>query len=192
MNQLFTNFFRCNKKNRCTIPYIPKHLHQNNKQVIPNFSDAELLFWRLGKNSEISPYSNINLFDVSCNRSGVSPNIISYEEDVLWNIEPGAQQEKYPSKIVTLIIRRIFPNNPPAKPISALSTQGIDVTVTMRLIHDPLPCNYAHCMFVFELQEGRVTKENYKSTFGMNQLKNLRKACRDELHKAVLRNEIEI
>jgi hypothetical protein len=188
---LFTNFFRWNK-NRCTIPYIPKHLHQSNKPVIPDFKDAELLFWRLGKNPEQTPYSNISLFDVSCNRSGVAPNIISIEDDVLWNIEPGAQQEKYLSKVVSLIVRRIFPDNPPGKPVAAISTQGHPVSVIMKLIHNPLPCNYAHCMFVFEYNEVRVTKENYQSTFGAKLLKHLRKACKDELHKAILKNEIEI
>lgn len=193
MNQLFTNFFRCNK-NRCTIPYIPKHLHQNNKPIIPGFSEGELLFWRLGKNQSISPYSSISLYDVSCNRSGVKPKFISVEEDVLWNIEPGAVLEKYISEIITLIVRRIYPNNPPIKPIihpDDISSQNQRVAI-MTLIHDPLPCNYAHCMFVFDLNGVRITKQNYGQTFDVKPLKKLRQACRDELNKAILKREVEI
>ena len=62
----------------------------------------------------------------------------------------------------------------------------------MALIHDPIPCNYAHSMFVFDLAGVRVTKQNYEQTFGSKPLKNLRKACRDELHKAILKKQIQL
>ena len=176
----------------CSILYIPEHLHQNDKPIIEEFHDSELLFWRLGKNSSIAPYSTISLFDVSCNRSGVEPNILSTKEDVLWNIEQNATQEKYISDIVTLIIRRIFPDNPPNKPILDDSNKENIKSVLMKLIHDPLPCNYAHSMFMFELDNVSINKENYKNSFGSGIYKNLRKACRDELHKAILKKEISI
>jgi hypothetical protein len=152
------------------------------------------LFWRLGKNPSISPYSSISLYDVSCNRSGVEPNLISVNDDVLWNIEPGAMQEKYISEIVTLIIRRIYPRNPPSKPIihpEDVSIQNQRMAI-MTLIHDPLPCNYAHCMFVFDLNGVRVNRQNYGQTFDGKPLKKLRQACRDELSKAILKKEFEI
>jgi hypothetical protein len=190
---LFTSFFRF-KRNRCQTTYIPKHLHQNNKQVIPDFQDSETLFWRRGKNTKASPYSEVSLFDISCNRSGIAPNIISYQEDVLWNIEPNATNQRYVSEIITLIIRRIFPQNPPSKPIIHPSDADNPNprTVVMSLVHAPLPCNYAHSMFVFELAGVMVTKNNYNKTFDGKPLKKLRMACRDELNKAILRNEIEI
>lgn len=193
LNQLFTNFFRCNR-NRCTIPYIPKHLHQNNKPLIPDFSDGELLFWRLGKNPPITPYSSISLYDVSFNRSGIGSKIISVSEDVLWNIESGATQKKYISDIVTLVVKRIFSSNPPCKSIVHPDdiSRGDQRVVVMTLLHDPLPCNYAHCIFVFDLNGVRVSKENYQQIFGGGALKKLRQACRDELSKAILQKEVSI
>ncbi len=176
----------------CSIPYIPEHLHQNDKPTIHEFHHLELLFWRLGNAPIGAPYSQISLFDVSCNRSGTEPNLISVEEDVLWNIDSATNQQKYISEVVTLLIRRVYDSNPPFKIISDDSNKVDIKSVLMKLIHSPLPCNYAHSMFVFELGATKITKDNYKTTFGASAYKNLRKACRDELHKAILQKALEI
>jgi hypothetical protein len=193
LSRSLINFFLC-RKNRCSLKYIPKHLHQNNKPLIPEFHNSERLFWRLGKNPTKSPYSTISLYNVSINRSGTERKFISAEQDVLWNSELNAEQEKYASEVVTLIVRRIFSDNPPIKPIFHPDdiTQLNPRHVIMALVHNPLACNYAHCMFVFDLDDVRVTKENYNETFNLRPLKRLRQACRDELNKAILKKEIEI
>jgi hypothetical protein len=190
LNQWFTNFFRC-RKNKCNLPYIPSHLHQGNRPLISDFEDLEKLFWRLGNHNEQIPFAQISLFDVSCNRSGVPPNVISNESDVLWNTGPNFDFKRYTSKVVTLLIKKLFSN----KPTKTLQyPEGVPASqaqsVVMTLIHDPLPCNYSHSMFVFDFNQERVTKENYNSSFGKSTYKRLRQVCRDELHKAILRSEI--
>lgn len=175
---------------QCNISYIPEYLHENEKPLIPHFSMSEKLFWRLGKKSSFAPYSDISLYDVSCNRSGDDANILSHQEDVLWNIDPDKPFQKYQSEVVTLSIRKIYPESPTIKQIiDEPPTTGL--LVVMTLIHHPLPCNYAHSMFVFDIANGtRVTKENYEGTFKTKPYKRLRKICKDILNKAVLQNEI--
>jgi hypothetical protein len=187
------SFFRCNK-NKCLLGYIPGHLHAKRKPVIPEFYNFEKLFWRLGKQSKESPYSSVSLYDISCNRSGIENKFISFEEDVLWNIDDNLHFEKHPSEIITLLIKRIYPKNPAQKLIFHPDDEDKlnQRSVLLKLIHNPLTCNYAHCMFVFELNGVHVTKQNYNETFDIKSLKRLRQTCRDELHKAILRKEIEI
>lgn len=126
---------------QCNISYIPEYLHENEKPLIPHFSMSEKLFWRLGKKSSFAPYSDISLYDVSCNRSGDDANILSHQEDVLWNIDPDKPFQKYQSEVVTLSIRKIYPESPTIKQIiDEPPTTGL--LVVMTLIHHPLPCNY--------------------------------------------------
>lgn len=176
----------------CKISYIPDYLHQNDKPTVNFFHDFEKLYWRLGTHNEVAPYSSISLYDVSCNRSGVIGEVFSVEDDVLWNIEDSGGPEKYSSKVITLLVRKIFENTPTTILIRYPETGNEFSSVVMTLIHDPLSCNYAHCMFVFDLDgDGRVTKENYKDTFGKSKYKNVRKTCRDILNKAIIRGEIK-
>lgn len=116
--------------------------------------------------------------------------MFSYEQDVLWNIDPDAPDEKYISEVITLVVKRIFPKNPPSRMFIHPDDNGR--TVKMTLIHDPVPCNYSHSMAVFEIGDVPVMKFNYKETFDTKPFKRLRQVCRDELKNAILRKEIDI
>lgn len=175
---------------QCNVTYIPEHLHQQDRTIIPDFFESEKLYWRLGDHPPVAPYSKISLYDISCNRSG-EENSLSMEDDVLWNIDPNKPFQRYQSEITTLSVRKLAPETPTS--ITIQNPQpSTGLYVTMSLIHDPLPCNYAHTMFVFDLIDGtRVTKENYSETFQKKPYKRLRQSCRDILHKAVIRKEID-
>lgn len=193
LNWLLTSFSRC-RVSRCTLSYVPKHLHQDNKPVIPEFYDSEKLFWRLGDKDFNTPYASISLYDVSFNRSGTQENFISAEGDVLWNLDKSQQIQRFDSKVIAVLVKRLLPEQLPLRILRHPDNDRLTVkrAVTIRLVHDPLACNYAHSMIVFEVENERVTKANYKTTFDTGPYKKLRQACRDELHKAIIRKELEI
>ena len=174
---------------QCSIPYIPEHLHQNDKTSIPDFFESEKLYWRLRNQSSAAPFSGISLYDVSCNRSGEN-NSLSVEGDVLWNIDEDKPFERYQSEITTIIIRKIFSDSPAVISVPD-SSPDTGLSVVMSLVHDPLPCNYAHTLFVFKIDDDTpVTKENYNQTFKSNPYKRIRQTCRDILNKAIIQKEI--
>ena len=179
--------------NSCNLDYIPNHLHWGNKPLIPVFSVDELLFYRATEKTIQSPYSAITLSDISMNRSGVETHILSSPEDVRWCINPDEGIQKYDCKVIILSIKKISEGAPAKKEIIYEDENTGDKTsCLLSLEHEPLPCNYPHSVIAFYINDIKVTYVNYNETLGQKSkaYKNLRKCCRDELHKAIISREI--
>jgi hypothetical protein len=170
---------------RCDKEYIPIHLHTNGKKPIKRFYKNEKLFWRWA-DTRRPPFADVNLRDVSLNRSGIKCRFLSTPKDVLWNLEITDKRpfQKFDCEIVQIDIIKIFPNK--------ISRQVIHEShiAIMTLAHDPLPCNYAHSIIIFEVNNVRITEENYESNFKSKPYKKLRQSCRDEISKAIIQKAI--
>ena len=141
-----------------------------------------------------TPYTAIELRDVSINRQGNPRDPISKISDVLYNVEPGAASIRYDDKgVVVLVIKHIIPPDKYKKTFQEAQPQS-DVlhTVTMELIHDPLNCMYPHCVFRFFYNGELVTDENYDRGLGRDNktLSKLRKKCKAELNEMIVRREV--
>jgi len=174
----------------CTLNYIPKPLHWNEKPVLTEFQVGDLIFRRCNPNELENPFKSISLRDISNNLGTNLGNIISEKDDVLFNIVPEDEIEKYAGKVVCVLeIKSLTQNNQYEKNFFELK-DGNNNNCTMQLIHDPLCCMYPHCIFRIWVNNVVVTKENYEVT--LSKLNKLRTAIRQELATMIRRNAIDI
>lgn len=110
---------------------IPSYLHQNGRQVDPDFDSGEFLY-RRNRSQEPELMDVLNFKRMSVNRQKYCEG----PEDVLWNDEQGG---KYPD-------RAVF-----ALPVAALSLRiahpdqkNHPYSFSIKPIHKPKQCNYPH------------------------------------------------
>lgn len=65
--------------------------------------------------------------------------------------------------------------------------------VKMYIEHDPIPCNYSHTVFSFDLNGEKIkTIADFKQKFDQKRYKKLRQDCRLEIAKMIITNSIRI
>lgn len=180
----------------CTLTHVPTRLHWDGYFKKNNFFHDEKLYWRIKKENTDNPFGTITLTEVSVNRSGISPNILSEPQDVFINITGEGEPFYKEFDVIELGIKKIELDKKPQKEyhFPEIKTENVpQISVMLQLIHDPLPCNIAHSMFRFIFDKEIVTFDNYKTGFGGNGklLKRLRQICRDEIHKMIIRRIVD-
>ena len=181
----------------CLIPYIPAHLHANDRPDLPAFEVGERLFRRCPESVREKPFSAISLIDISVNREGpASMAPLCQPEDVLFNFNPTCKQpgERITGEIaVELVIKELAPNLTYEKATTETTgtTETPVFTCVIRLLHKKEVCNYAHCAFELRLDGEEVTFANYKQSLGTKGpiFSKLRDWCRQELGKMYVRQE---
>jgi hypothetical protein len=174
----------------CTLQYIPERLHQNDKPVLVDFQVGDLIFRRCNPKELENPFQAISLRDISNNLGTNCGNFISEMDDVLFNIVPEDEIEKYTGKVVCVLeIKSLNQNNQYIKNFQEIK-EGNSNDCNMQLLHDPLFCMYPHCVFRIWVNKVVVTKDNYEVT--LSKLNKLRTAIRQELATMIRRNAIEI
>jgi hypothetical protein len=174
----------------CELNYIPEPLHWNEKPVLTEFQVGDLIFRRCNPKELENPFQAISLRDISNNLGTNLGNIISEKDDVLFNIVPEDEIERYKDKVVcTLEIKSLTANNQYIKYFQELKN-GNTNNCTIQLLHDPLCCMYPHCIFRIWVNGEVVTKENYEVT--LNNFNKLRTLIRQELATMIRRKSIEI
>jgi hypothetical protein len=175
----------------CNLPYIPIHLHSVGKNIINSFSIGEELYYRCNLNECTKPYQNISLYDVSHNRNFNDCQTYP-KDDVLFNIDPNNPEERVLGKhINTTLIKSLSINNTFEK--SLVSESDKNITAHIKLIHDPNPCMYSHCVFEISLNQIVINKQNYSSELNKSNktYKNLRRDIRQELTSIIYSSLID-
>ena len=180
----------------CILPHVPTRLYWDGYFKKNNFFHDEKLYWRIKKENTENPFGTITLTDISVNRSGISPQILSEPQDVFINITGEGEPIYKEFDVIELSIKKIELDRKPQKlyQFPEIMTENVSqVSVILQLIHDPLPCNNAHSMFRFIFDKEIVTFDNYKTSFGGNgkPLKRLRQICRDDIHKMIIRRIVD-
>jgi len=177
---------------QCTLTYIPERLHSIGKEIVSDFSIGEELYYRCDIEECTKPYQKLSkLYDISHNRNfGDSENFP--KDDVLYDIDPSTERERIANKHINVsIIKSLSNNNTFEKSLQS----DVDPSIIMhiKLLHDPLPCMYAHCVFEISLNDVVITDENFATTLGRsNKLyKNLRRDIRQELTSIIYSNIID-
>lgn len=182
----FTNNRSCDRN------YIPKKLHWNNKGLIEKYLVGDIIYRRIDANNLINPYLEIKLTDISHNIGTNNGKTISEPEDVLFNISPKFDIEKFTDKIpLALEIKNLNNENQYNKQFNFTCKEQSDHVANMRLLHHPENCMYPHCVFEIRLNNEEVTFDNYAKTLGVKKLKDLRTMLRDELTSMIRRKAIE-
>ncbi|SHI37742.1 hypothetical protein [Flavobacterium terrae] len=175
----------------CSLAYIPNRLHSLGKEIIPEFSIGEELYYRCSFNDLVKPYQSISLYDVSHNRN--FNDTINYpKDDVLYNIDSDKNIERIPEKeISTTVIKSLSENGTFEKIL--VSKNNPDLIAKIKLNHDPKPCMYPHCVFEISLNNVIVNKDNYGNTLNKSgsTYKNLRSDIRIELTSIIYSSIID-
>lgn len=181
----------------CNIPYIPEKLHSNDKAEVQVFFVGELLFRRCQEGEIENPFEKISLYDLSVNRSGREGEF-SIEEDVLWNLMPEkVNGERIDASVARLVIKELTEDGQYYQTLSHQyqnQEQTVLLECVIELLHDKLPCNYAHCIFQFTFNGTKVERDNYKETLGRKgtAMSELRTRCKHEISKMILRREVRM
>lgn len=164
----------------CQLNYIPEKLQTNDRLALQSFDVGELLYMRCAADNLSNPYNSITLSELSHNRGGSNENPISDPDDVLYNIRPDLDFEKYPDKVVCTI--RILDLNEQSQYDKSFSDGSNAATI--RLIHEPLPCMYPHAVFRILFNEEIVTYKNYKDN--LKKANKLRNSLKTELASMIV------
>lgn len=179
-------FFRKKKPTfePCQLHYIPDNLKTKGRTPIHSFYVGELLFMRCDAEDLNNPYNSITLAELSHNRRGKERHPMSNPSDVLYNIKSDVNFEKYPDKsICTIKILDLTETH-----IYDKSFQDSEKIATIKLIHDPLPCMYPHCVFRISYNGEIVTYDNYKQ--GLKKANKLRNQLKIELASMIVNNTL--
>ncbi len=179
----------------CQLAHIPPHLHSNDKPLLPEFYVGEYVFRRCLPTETTNPFPTISLKDISVNRQGSNiQSPLCQPEDTLYALE--SVTERYENFVV--VAMEVMEVEPEAmtykKSFVSVNEDGNSSEATITLLHDPLPCNYAHSIFRLSVDNETVTADNYKKTLGkQNALAGkLREYCRHELAIMIVQNQIWI
>jgi hypothetical protein len=173
---------------KCSLEHIPTRLHRHGRKVCNRFYLNEEIYRRCPTNLVDAPFATITLSDISINRQGKPiKRPFSLEDDVLYNTvdKSGDNVPKYNETVVILKIKRLLRDHSYRK-VFILNGN----ILMMYLKHDPIPCNYAHTVFEFVLNNEIVTFQNYSNSLGRRALKRLREDCRLQIAKMIIRREI--
>ncbi len=169
----------------CDLPYIPERLHQNGRVSIPSFNVGEFVYRRARPNELENPFAKISLTDISVNRSGRNQEL-SIPDDVLFSIRNEEDFEVYTDlEICTLQIKDLNRENQYAKQFS-----DDEDLLTIKLLHDPVECMYAHSVFEIALNNEIVTFDNYANTLKAKRHRKLRSQVRQELATMIIQRTI--
>jgi len=180
----------------CDLDYIPSHLHWNSKPLLNKFYPEEILYRRVNPNENIDlPFATISLYDISFNRSGISNNMLCEREDVLWNVDPEKDIEKYNLEISEIIVKKLNLEVKDEKVIrlgkeESINENDLNIFIILKLTHKPIDCNYSHSTIVFSVEGKIVDNVNYEYTLGSKKYKRLIIKCRKILNDAILKKEI--
>jgi hypothetical protein len=157
------DFFRKRKKvlRPCQLNYIPGRLHTNDREALQIFSVGEFLYRRCKPEEMTNPYNTISLAEISHNRAGDTQNIISEANDVLYNIVPAAEGERHADMMVCHIVIKDLDEK--GQYDKSFSDDKGNVA-RMRLLHDPDPCMFPHCVFRVWYNEEVAKMENRNYT----------------------------
>lgn len=171
----------------CELHYIPKRLHWEDKPILNLFDIGDYIYRRAQSDKLETPFKSISLREISSNIGTCNLIEISKPEDVLLNIDINNQFETYENyETYTLEIKELLGN----VYIKEFYTEHHKFIV--KLIHDPLPCMYCHCVFRIWFNNEIVTKTNYESTLGKKKFRKIRTKIRQELGSMIRRKEIRI
>lgn len=143
----------------CLLHYIPERLHWNEKPIINSFQIGDLIFRRCKPEELDNPFGKISLREISNNVGTALEVEISKQDDVLYNIDPEDENEIYEGQTSCILEFKELNGSQYNKTYIEDS-----IECSLRLLHDPLPCMYAHCNFSIWLNKEKVTKENYDHT----------------------------
>lgn len=172
----------------CNIPYIPDHLHANERIALSTFSVGEELYFRCDPKDLDNPYKGISITELSHNRSRTGEEAICEPEDVLWNIREEDDFQRYPNKVVcTLTIRDLNEDFGYKKEYSQ-KKDNEDRVCVMALLHEPETCMFPHCVFRVWVDGVTISYENYKAT--IQKLNEIRNRLKAELASMIFRREV--
>lgn len=172
----------------CLLHYIPNRLHTNERQIIDEFEVNENLYKRCNPEDLKNPYRAGTLSELSHNRSGLKEDILCNPDDVLYNIKPEEQAEKYEGlKVCTIRIKDLNNENRYMKTFSEIKN-GETFKAEIELFHNPIPCMYPHSVFRISLNGQKVTYENYKQT--LKKVHKIRNSIREELSSMIWKREL--
>jgi hypothetical protein len=164
---------------KCTLNYIPNHLHTNDKPIVEEFYIGETLYYRCNPENLEKPYDSIRLFKISHNRNFNDASIFK-SEDVFYNITEDDLREKYENlNIISFFIKHLSEN----KITYIKNLVYDDLTAKITLKHEPVACMYPHSVLEICINNQIITTENYKAELGKKNLKysNFRSLIRQEL-----------
>ncbi|MEO6838549.1 MAG: hypothetical protein ABI185_09170 [Ginsengibacter sp.] len=172
----------------CLLHYIPGRLHTNDRKIIDEFDLNENLYKRCRQEDLKNPYLAGTLSELSHNRSGLIEDILCNPDDVLYNIKPEEQDEKYEDlKVCTIRIKDLNNENRYKKTFREIKN-GETFNAVIELFHDPIPCMYPHSVFKIWLNGEIVTYQNYKQT--LKKVNQIRNSIREELASMVRKKEL--
>lgn len=183
----------------CVLSYIPERLHSNDKPDIHFFDLGEFLFHRCKQDKINDPFDGIRLYDLSTNREGKKEFPLSFDRDVLYNMNPSnGKGEWLDDAVITLEIKELSANLTYEKTILQEGQDGNCKPIThncyIRLLHDKLPCNYSHCIFKITLNGMGITRDNWNTTLGKRTeaITELRTKCKIEFEKMIIEREVRM
>ena len=139
----------------CQFTHIPLYLHQNGRGTIPEFDKSEELYHRSNLSIQHNPpYTYFNqisrLIELSTNRSGIE-NSLSKPHDVLLNSISDIPPIYEGYHVICFSLLCDFPID-----LKLEYSVGL-----LNVIHDPLACNYSHCIFRLTLDNDIIDYENF-------------------------------
>ncbi len=172
----------------CTLLYIPKRLHSNDRLSIKEFEVGEYLYRRCTKEELSNPFKTISLTELSHNRGGWKSQILCNPDDVLYSILESEHFEKYVDKVIcTLVIKSLTDDSKYIKQFSQ-TKDGKEYIGKIELLHEPEVCMYPHSVFRIWVNGEKITYDNYKET--LKKLNEIRNQIKEELAAMIWTKEI--
>jgi hypothetical protein len=172
----------------CNLEHVPERLHKTEgKQVINAFEVGEEIYRRCTDAELENPFKSISICELSLNRKGLADNHISQPEDVLINIT-GVGDAIYNKTICTLIIKDVCNETLTYNKEFVEEKQTVQYSARMRLMHEPSPCMYPHCVFRVWLNDQLITLDNYRDT--IDKLKQIKTQLKASLASMILQRRI--
>jgi hypothetical protein len=128
----------------CQLNYIPERLHTNDREPLQIFIVGEFLYRRCKPEDLSNPYNSVSLAELSHNRAGNERNRISEASDVLFNIVLALGFERYDDMVACPI--RIKDLDQHGQYDKSFSDDKGNIA-RIRLLHEPDPCMFPHCVF---------------------------------------------
>lgn len=167
--------------------YIPNHLYSNNKPIINLFNIGDVLYHRCSYEKLGNPYLSITITDLSHNIGVNNGNVISSKEDVLYSIKRDELIQKYDQAICELEIVSLNVNSNYHKFFYQIKNEK-EIKGEIKLLHQPVPFMYPHCIFRVWIDDVIVTYDNYKAS--LKKVNEIRTAIKHEFTKMIRRQEI--
>jgi hypothetical protein len=173
----------------CNLPYIPKHLHLGEKPKITEYAIGDIIFRRCTPDEIENPFKTVSITELSHNIGISKGESISDVKDVLFNIREDEPDEEYVGQLVCkLKIKSLDDMGQYAKEFRQRKG-AVEFVGKVKLLHDPLPCMYPHCLLRVWINGEIVTFRNYNHS--LKKLNQIRTSIRHELATMIFREAIE-